>query len=318
MSLVDIYIPTYEPDPEHLGQALDSLLAQTEQRWHAYIHDDASKADVKAMVEPYLKDKRFSFSRSTKRLGIGGNWNACLPLGSSPFIQYLFQDDWWEPHFLEAGVQAMNEFPGVGIVSLGHDYVCTEGSDAIPLYKELEQFRSNHLSPGVHDGKELLLFWLEHELHPNIVGEPDFVMLRRSVVHKAGKYLEDMPQNLDMEYALRCLMHGDWYYVDDVCGHFRVHTQAASAVNQREGTGIFDRFRCFERVIRLLPKEHDKKIAIKARNRALDDMAGKFLNRVKSGGRVQTKSKGSNSFKVFALKHPLLVTRTLIRAMRRS
>lgn len=312
-TVVDIFIPTFEPDPAHLKQALDSLLAQTEKNWRAFIHDDASTADVRSMVGPYLNDERFTFIKSSKRLGIGGNWNACLELGEAPFIQFLFQDDWWEPHFLEAGLRAMHEFPEVGIVSLGHDYVSGDGP--IPLYKELEEFRDSNLSPGVHDGRELLRFWLEHELHPNIVGEPDFVMLRRSVVHKVGRYLEDMPQNLDMEFAIRCLLHCSWYYVDEICGHFRVHSQAASAVNQREGTGVFDRFRCFERIIRLL-HGHEKKIAIAARNRALNDMAGKFLNRVKSGGKVQAKGQGGSSFKKFAVRHPVITLRSLLKAMK--
>jgi glycosyltransferase involved in cell wall biosynthesis len=307
--LIDIYIPTYEPDPAHLRAAIESAMAQTEPRWEMLIHDDASSVDVQNMVALFLKDSRIRFERSNTRLGIGGNWNASWKKGNAPYVQFLFQDDMWKPHFLGKALTAMESNPAIGIVSLEHRYTCDPDAQSAHLYNELEAFRREHLKPGRHDGMEILRFWLERELHPNILGEPDFIMLRRSVMEQAGKYLEDMPQNLDMEYSLRCLQHCDWYYIKEHCGEFRVHGKAASATNQREGKGIFDRFRCFEEVIKRLPKGPDRTLAINARNKALTHMAKKFLQRINSG--KQIKAKGGGAFKTFAIRHPLLIARAL-------
>ncbi len=247
-------------------------------------------------------------------MGIGGNWNACWKKGTAPYMQFLFQDDTWDSQFLERGLAAMESDSAIGIVSLEHHYECDPDVHSAHLYKELEAFRRMNLEPGRHNGMETLRFWLERELHPNILGEPDFIMLRRSVMEKAGSYLEDMPQNLDMEYSLRCLQLCDWYYVKEDCGVFRVHGKAASAVNQREGKGIFDRFRCFEEVIKRLPRGSDRTLAINARNKALTHMAKKFLKRVGAGEKV--KAKGGGSFKAFAIRHPLLIGKALWNAWR--
>lgn len=317
-TLIDICMPTHNSAPAFMVQAIESALKQTETRWRMYLHDDASDTDIESVVRPYLKDPRISWHPNRKKLGIGGNWNATMRLGSAPYVQYLFPDDWWEEWFLERALQVMEKHPDVGMVSLGHTFVSDKSDDAIEPYKKLEAFRHEHLAAGRHDGMDTLRWWLRHELHPNIIGEPDFVMLRRSLMEEVGPYLEDMPQNLDSEYALRCLLKSNWYNIKEQCGYFRVHDDATSAVNQREGKGVFDRFRCFETAISLLPAGPDRTVAYDARNRALTDMAGKFLKRVKSGKKVRAGGTGGGAFKKFALRHPLLVLGALWRARRNA
>ena len=59
---VNIYVPTYEPKPEHLRKALESIRTQTFQDWTALIHDDASPtANVREIAGPYLGDPRIVF-----------------------------------------------------------------------------------------------------------------------------------------------------------------------------------------------------------------------------------------------------------------
>jgi glycosyltransferase involved in cell wall biosynthesis len=314
--LIDICLPTNNSNAEYVCKAIESALAQTERRWHMYVRDNHSEVDVRNIIGKYMKDERISFHPGGLKGTIGENWNRTMRLGKAPFVQFLFQDDWWEPWFLERALKAMEEHPAVGIVSLEHTYVTEGNPSSISLYTELEKFRRENIKEGKHDGMEILRWWIERELHPNILGEPDFVFLRRSLMEKAGPYLEDMPQNLDMEYSIRCLQEADWYYVKENCGYFRVHGAAESAVNQREGKGVFDRFRCFEELIKRLPAGPDRKLAIAARNRALTDMAKKFLNRMKAGGQVKVSGGSGGAFKKFAMSHPFLVLGALWRAWR--
>ena len=310
--LIDICVPTWNCNRSYFQQAIDSALAQTETRWRMVIHDDASTVDMEAMVKPYLSDPRITWHPNKKKLGIGGNWNATMKLGDAPYVQFLFPDDWWDQHFLQKGLAVMEQHPDVGIVSLGHTYV-GDNHDALVLYRELEAFREQHLQAGKHDGREMLRWWTTRGLHPNIIGEPDFVMMRRSLMEEVGPYLEDMRQNLDVEYAVRCLLQSDWYYVKEKCGSFRVHDAAESAVNQREGRGAFDRFRCLDILIHTLEGD-DKNAAIAARNNALTGMARNYLKRLKQKHIVSPA--GGGAFKKFAVRHPFLVIRALWRAVR--
>lgn len=316
-ALIDIFVPTWNCNPLHFKQAIDSAIAQTETNWHMYIHDDASSNDMETMVKPYLNDPRISWHPNKQKLGIGGNWNATMQLGNAPFMQFLFPDDVWEPDFLAKGLAIMNQYPSVGIVSLEHRYFSDEPGASLHLYEYPSQFRTKELKDGVQNGMETLRWWTKRGLHPNIIGEPDFVMLRRSIVEKAGWYLEDMEQNLDVEYMLRCLLYADWYYIPDTCGAFRVHSASMSEANQRAGKGVFDRFRCFEELLKHVTTASDRKLVIQSRNEALTDMAGKFLKKMRKGGAmIQQGGAAGGSFRIFAIRHPILIIGALWRAIR--
>jgi GT2 family glycosyltransferase len=310
--MIQIYIPTYEPSPLHLHAAVQSVLAQTETRWKMLIHDDCSQADVRTMLQPYLGDMRIKFQQSPTRLGIGGNWNACLKQGESAYVQYLFQDDQWEPTYLADMLEVMEQHPSVGFASAEHVYACETGIETAEMYQLVRDFRKTRIANGIHGHEEFLQFWIKHQLHPNVIGEPSFVMLRRSLTQEVGFFHEDMPQFLDVEYWLRCLVKSDWFYRNEDLGTFRVHRKGASAQNQESGAGIYDRLECFETLIAALPQGTLKKEAVEARNRALVIMAQKFFKRRQEG--KKTPIKGGGKFKTFALQHPLLIARALFGA----
>ncbi|MBI1813057.1 glycosyltransferase [Candidatus Peregrinibacteria bacterium] len=251
MSAVSILIPTYEPNPEHLRAALESIVVQTFRDWSVLIHDDASRADVRAIIEPFLTDSRFHFSRNPQRLGIGGNWNACLKEAKGEYVQFLFQDDLWEPQYLERSVDVLNRESTVGFVAANHVY-SMEGSGNEKLYDEVTAAR-HELTPGRQDRIAFLRSWMERGLRPNIIGEPSFVMLRRSLMEKVGFFNTSMRQGLDFEYWMRCLLQADWHYLSEHLGTFRVHAGGASERNRASGDGMFDRLRCFKLLLRTLP-----------------------------------------------------------------
>lgn len=306
--MIDVLIPTYNPKPDHLAAALTALQKQTFQGWHAFIHDDSSSVNVYAMVEPFLKDSRITFVQSDKRLGIGGNWNACVRQTNSPVVAFLFQDDQWAPNYLTDAYAALEKNPTVGFVTMNHTYQIEGGMDVAPLYKAVETLRSG-MSPGVHKREEVLRYWIDRELTPNIIGEPCFVVMRRSAMQQAGAFLENMPQFLDVEYWLRLLLKNDWYFLPGNYGAFRVHSSGASAQNQASGEGLFDRLRCFEMLIQNLDGQI-KKLAKRSRNHALQTMIGKFFRRVESKKTISKKG-GSGLFS-FCVRHPLLISKALL------
>ncbi|MBU0458436.1 glycosyltransferase [Patescibacteria group bacterium] len=245
---VDVLIPTFNPNPDHLREALNSLKNQTFTNCRALIHDDASESNVQAMVEPYLEDSRFTFERSEKRLGIGGNWNACLKKTSSPIVAYLFQDDVWYPNYLETAVKAFEANPSVGFVSLNHEYKIEGTMQSEIGYIRLRKMKEEQLASGIHQGQLFLKQWLKKGLWPNMIGEPDFVVIKRSVMEQAGPFHEGMDQLLDTDYWARLLTITDFYYVNEDMGSFRVHEAAASALNQRRGISAIDRFKMLSEI----------------------------------------------------------------------
>lgn len=309
-------MPAYEAKQEHIQPAVESVLAQSFEDWTLLVQDDRSQHEpVKDHISEYLCDARITYRRNENNVGIGPNWNACLDFGDAPYIAYLFHDDLWKPQYLEKAVAVLDAHADVGFVSLGHSYLKEGDVVDTAIYGEVEHFIEKHITPGAHNGQELLLWWADQGLRPNIIGEPSFVVLRRELMEKVGKFHETMPQFLDSEYWIRCLLRTNWYYLNQDLGSFRVHPSAASAQNAMAGRGAFDRFDCFQMLIPQLPKEKRGE-AKQAFAKAFDGMVAKFFEKKKSGKKVSTK--GSSGMKKFAMRHPLMVGRAIFRNLKNS
>ncbi len=316
---VSILLPTYEPNPEFLKAALDSLLGQTFQDWTLLIHDDASTADVRSFVEPYLKDPRITFARSRARLGIASNWNACLAKANQPYVQFLFQDDRWKPEYLQSAVKALEEHPTAGLAAVNHRYLKSppppreegDGGRGQDIYDEVTAARAK-IQPGLHKGINFLRSWSKNGLRPNVVGEPSFVMLRKSVVDRIGLFNGSMKQGLDVEYWVRTLAISDLVWIPEELGDFRVHAKAASSVHHHAGTGLADRLRCFETLLQALPNE--RSWIRRDMRLALSDMVRKWKERKANGGGTGGIDKRWLFF--FTFKHPLLCSMAWLQVKR--
>lgn len=237
-STVAILMPTYESDPAYLKAAIECVLNQSYPDWTLMMRDDASNVDVHALVAPFLADPRITFVRNNERKGIGGNWNACLETadtsGNPEYIQFFFQDDLWEPTYLEKSVAALEQH-NADMCYAGHEYLLQGEPEFCaqvePTYAAITAAR-NLVAPGKHDAKKFLNMWIRTGLRTNIIGEPCYVMLRKSLVDRTGPVDMDLRQILDSEYWLRCLQRASsLVFLPETLGTFRVHAKAASARN---------------------------------------------------------------------------------------
>jgi len=313
-ALIDILVPTYEPNPAYLREAIRSVLRQTEQRWTLLIQDDASQIDVRAIVRSQFHDPRMTFVRNPTHLGIGGSWNACLRHGSAPHIQYLFQDDVWQPHYLERALAILTADPAIGFVAVDHDYAFEGEIPTRALYERLREEKRLLLSGGRHDGQSFLHSWMERGLHPNLIGEPSFVMMRRSSLEIAGGFAQDMLQFLDVEMWTRLLQHTNFSYLAEELGTFRVHLKGASLKNYELGCGLLDRLRCIERVLQHIPYGGERRRIEDRLVTHLSGMVQKFFKRVQRQERTQLDR--VSAIPHFAFRHPLLTLKAVTRALR--
>ncbi len=96
--LIAVCMATYNPDPKLFRDQLESLRAQSDERWVCVISDDCSDAERFACIETEIAaDGRFALSRSPKRLGFYRNFERALRLApvDAPLIALCDQDDRW-------------------------------------------------------------------------------------------------------------------------------------------------------------------------------------------------------------------------------
>ncbi len=138
--LVSLLMPVYDPRPEHLRAALDSVLAQTWARWELCIADDAStRADIRPLLEDYARrDARLRLVFRPENGHICAAANSALELASGEWCALLDQDDLLPPEALAVVVAAIAGRPDAHVFFSDEDQFCEKDGRRVhlnPLFK---------------------------------------------------------------------------------------------------------------------------------------------------------------------------------------
>jgi hypothetical protein len=101
--LIAVCMATFEPDMALFRAQVESLRAQTDERWVCVVSDDASAPEqFEPMRELLAGDLRFVLSRSAERLGFYRNFERALRLAPAEAVLLALcdQDDRWRPEKL--------------------------------------------------------------------------------------------------------------------------------------------------------------------------------------------------------------------------
>ncbi len=231
---VSVCVPLYNGEA-WLDACLQSVLAQSFPDFELLLVDDGSDDHTAAICEHYCaRDTRVRYLRNTERAGLPGNWNRCVALARGEFVKFLFQDDLLEPRCLELMVHAGRKHP---FVSCRREFLLEPGSAS--LRGVFEHFSQReclaHLAPDCDfvDPARLARLSLER-LGSNFIGEPCFVMLRRSLLERFGRFNPELVQMADIEMWMRIGQHSGVLHIPEVLARFRVHGGSATRSNHAQ------------------------------------------------------------------------------------
>ena len=105
---VTIGLPVYNGE-NFLGEAIESILAQTFQDFELIISDNASTDRTEEISRAYAaKDARIRYVRNSENIGCDDNFNQTFRLSSSEYFKWAAHDDLHEPEFLRKCVQELD------------------------------------------------------------------------------------------------------------------------------------------------------------------------------------------------------------------
>src|SRR6476469_10430183 len=158
--LVSVVTPAYTVGP-WIGQAMDSVLSQTEGRLEYVVVDDGSTDDTAAIVaERATRDPRLRLIR-TENGGSGRARNVGLTATTAPFVAFLDGDDRWHPDFLRTALATFDAAPPHVGVTFSHTRVMLESGRLVGLrwqpagLCDLDRLLVDHNPP--HNGSSLVL-----------------------------------------------------------------------------------------------------------------------------------------------------------------
>ena len=198
--LVSVVTPAYNY-ARFLGDAFDSLVAQTLPEWEWLVVDDGSSDDTQQVLAALAaRDPRVRFFRQENR-GPGAARNRGLQESRGRYLQFLDADDRLLPEKLARHVRFLEEHPETGLV-----------------YSEVAYFRSEapeQLMPSLHGKLSRSIMQRVHGVdearakldHYNIIMTPS-ALFRRSLLSAEVRFDETAPLGEDYDFWIRLAASG--------------------------------------------------------------------------------------------------------------
>jgi glycosyltransferase involved in cell wall biosynthesis len=203
-----------------LGDAIESVLAQSHGDVSVVVVDDASNDDTAAVAGRYADRGVRYIGRALG--GAGQARNAGLHATSSPLVAFLDADDAWLPERLAIGVRHLERHPEAALVA-AHAFACDEAMRPSSIVHALR-------APACGRVFERLLV-------DNVVLNPSSVLIRRSALEAAGGFSE-LPVAQDWDTWLEVAKRFPIGFADEVVALVRRHTSGVTLRAGRERVDV--------------------------------------------------------------------------------
>jgi glycosyltransferase involved in cell wall biosynthesis len=110
---VSIGMPVYNGE-RYVGEAIDSVLAQTDGDFELIVSDNASRDRTEAICRDYAaRDRRVRFYRARENRGASWNFERVFRLARGRYFRWCAADDRWEPELLARTKLVLDRRPDV-------------------------------------------------------------------------------------------------------------------------------------------------------------------------------------------------------------
>ena len=210
MPLLSIVVPAYRTPEEFLAQMIDSLLAQSYERWELCIANGSPKDEgmQKVLREYTGKDSRIRVKDLEENLGIAENTNAALAMASGEFVGLLDHDDLLAPNALYEVADRILTDDQTDVLYTDEDKVTTD----------LKEHFQPHFKPD---------FSIDLLRSNNYICH--FFVVRRSLLEKAGGFRRDFDGAQDYDFIFRCTEAArKIVHIPEVLYHWRTHRESTA------------------------------------------------------------------------------------------
>ncbi len=257
--MVSIMMPAHNAE-RYIGQAIDSVLAQTYVDWELVVVNDGSSDRTRAIVSAYA-DARIRLIDQPNG-GEAAARNTALGYMRGEFVAFLDADDRFEPQHLESAICYLDEHPE-------HDGVYTDG-----YYINADGIRLNTLSSrrrGPYTGH----IFAEVVYGSDLFGPPLCVVLRREpILRHHLRYDPDIVIGPDWVFFMHYAETASFGYLDRMTCLYRIHQTNISLQVNRERRAL-ELAKCRARSIEL---ESFPRCPVDVRTNVFHDLLVTLLN----------------------------------------
>ncbi len=210
---ISVLMPVYNPPPDLLRGAIESVRDQIYPEWELCIADDCSTDPtvVRVLDDYAASDPRIKVVRRAENGHISAASNTALSLASGRWVALLDHDDLLAPHALALVALELAEHPEAALVYSDEDKIDEAGRRRDPFFKP--------------DFDPLLLTGQNFVSHLSV--------FRKDLVDTAGGYREGYEGSQDWDLTLRVserVPAAQVRHIPHVLYHWRVHASSTAAL----------------------------------------------------------------------------------------
>lgn len=210
--LISVVMPTYNPNPLWLKQAIESVRSQLYGNWELCIADDAStnEAVLEVLREYEALDPRIKIEFRSENGHISKATNSALSLALGEWVALLDHDDLLTEHALAWVALTLNQYPEAQLVYSDEDKISEVGERFDPYFK--------------CDFNRALFYSHNMITHLGVY--------RHELLKTIGGFRHDFVGAQDYDLALRCIeriAEDQIVHIPRILYHWRVH--AGSTAN---------------------------------------------------------------------------------------
>lgn len=209
--LISVVMPTYNPNPAWLSEAINSVRNQLYPYWELCIADDAStNPAIRVLLEGVaVEDERIKVVFRESNGHISAASNSALTLATGDWIALLDHDDLLPEHALFHVAAAIVEKPSLQMIYSDEDKVDERGHRSAPYFK-------TDWNPD--------LFY-SHNMFCHLG------VYRRALVDRVAGFRLGLEGAQDYDLALRCIElvdEAEIHHIPHVLYHWRIHEESTA------------------------------------------------------------------------------------------
>lgn len=195
--LISVVLPTYNR-AYILGNAIESVQAQTYQNWELIVVDDGSEDNTKHLVDTYT-DPRIRYVRHEHNKGLAASRNTGIREAHGVFIANLDSDDIWMPEKLEHELTVFSKSPStIGVVY--SQYERTYGDGRRVVFPDVPHPKN--------DFQKTLL-------GVNMISM-QMALVKKDVFRETGYFDESIPALQDWEFWIRASVKTQFVFLPEI------------------------------------------------------------------------------------------------------
>ena len=232
MPVISVIVPVFNGE-KTISETIRSILNQTFQDLEILIINDGSTDNTLEILSEFEDERIKIFSYENGGLPVARNRG--IEQSSGDFVTFLDADDLWEPEKLEEQLKSLRHNPKAG-VSYSWTSFIDENSQFLYAWEPV--YYSGDVYP------DLLL--------RNFISSGSNIMIKRSVIEKAGYFDPNLKSVEDWDYYLRLAALCEFAVVPKYHILYRKSSQSMTAkVDVMEETNLF----VIERAFKNAPRE---------------------------------------------------------------